>query len=165
MNLRITKIYEDAILPTRKHYNDAGLDLYLYLPDNYPERMVTLEGSGIFVYQTGIRVAIPEEYVGLVWPKSRSDFSIGGGVIDSGYRGEILVKIIKSYSGQLVLHHGDAIAQLLIQPISIPNLLVQETEEFDKDKTDRGETGGIVSQISQLEKLEFENDFGIDDLK
>lgn len=89
MHVQIKRLYKDAKLPTYAHVTDAGLDLYAH--------SMEYDNDGNLVYGTGVAVAIPEGYVGLVFPRS----SIASkcltlrncvGVIDSGYRGEILAK-------------------------------------------------------------------------
>jgi len=89
---------------------------------------------------TGIKVAVPEGYVGLVWDKS--GISLKGvhrlaGVIDSGYRGEVRVVMVNLGSEPFVIEKGMKIAQLLIQPVT--EVEVVEAEELEK--TPRGDKG------------------------
>jgi dUTP pyrophosphatase len=146
-NLKVAKMVEYAKLPTRKHDTDAGLDLYVCAREN--EHWVIPAGK-IQVISAGIGVQIPDGYVGLIWPKSRSNFLIGGGVVDSGYRGEILVKVINVSDEAIEFSYGDAVAQLVIQPVETP--VVEEVTwlELQGVKTDRGTDGGIVRQVNHV---------------
>ncbi|OGF28277.1 hypothetical protein A2242_03490, partial [Candidatus Falkowbacteria bacterium RIFOXYA2_FULL_47_9] len=81
-HLPAAKVTPDAKLPTRAHDDDAGFDLYAN--DNY-----TLFANDIVTFLTGIRLAIPPGYAGLIWDKSglaAKGLKTMGGVIDSGYR-------------------------------------------------------------------------------
>jgi len=135
--LKVKKLYEDAKLPTRKHSTDAGIDLYAYLEFNFDE-IYPHEST---VIHTGVCVDIPEGCFGFVTNKSKSQFLIGAGIIDSGYTGEILVRLFNPTNEYLELEHGCAIAQLLIIPCDMSD--VEEVDEINK-VTDRGATGGIV---------------------
>lgn len=89
LKVRIKKLCKDAIIPTYAKNGDAGMDLTAV--DYY------YDVDGCIVYKTGLAVEIPEGYVGLVFPRSsisKSDLFLTNavGVIDSGYRGEILAK-------------------------------------------------------------------------
>ncbi|GAH35301.1 unnamed protein product, partial [marine sediment metagenome] len=88
----------------------------------------------------GIRMAVPDGYVGLVWDKS--GISLRGvhrlaGVIDSGYRGEVRVVMVNLGNEAFVIEKGMKIAQLLVQPVT--EVKVVETEELET--TSRGEEG------------------------
>ena len=95
---------------------------------------------------TGVAVAIPEGHAGLVAPRSglaaRHGISVvnGPGVIDSGYRGEVKVILINHGTAALHLSRGDRVAQLLVVPIAVPEMV--EVDELP-DST-RG-TGGFGS--------------------
>ncbi len=120
-----------AKLPTRAHYDDAGLDIYCYEP-------VTLSPHQTVKVSTGVAYEVPEGYVGLVWDKS----SIGGkgiktlgGVLDSGYRGELFVPLHNMSDEVYVFGAGHKIAQMLIQKVEL-----WEVEEVDVlSETIRGE--------------------------
>ncbi|MFA5130927.1 MAG: dUTP diphosphatase [Patescibacteria group bacterium] len=134
--LRIEKLSPQAKLPIKAHLGDAGYDLYAN--DYY-----SIPPYGQALASTGIRMAIPEGYVGLIWDKSGVAFSgikTMGGVIDSSYRGEIKV-IIKNLSEELFnIVPGQKIAQILIQAISDLRI----SEEAIDDETMRA-TGGFGS--------------------
>ena len=92
---------------------------------------------------TGLAVAIPEGYAGLVLPRSgharRSGVGVvnGPGLIDSGYRGEITVLLINHGAEEVAFSRGDRIAQLAVVPV----LNVEWTEVESLDETTRGEGG------------------------
>jgi dUTP pyrophosphatase len=133
MELRVKKIHKDAKLPLYGHSGDAGLDLFSSVD-------FVLEKGQVQPIPTGIQVAIPDGYVGLIWDKS--GVSLRGvhrlaGVIDSGYRGEIKVVMINLGDASFIIESGMKIAQMLIQPISIADVV----ETDDLDDTSRGERG------------------------
>ncbi|MDD5290866.1 MAG: dUTP diphosphatase [Patescibacteria group bacterium] len=131
--LKIERIKPNAKLPQRTHEGDAGLDLYA--ADYYS----LLPGESIVV-STGIKMAIPEGYAGLIWDKSgvaKSGIHTTAGVIDSNYRGEILVNMINLSEDIYNIAPGQKIAQILIQPA--PNLEIKEDKI--NDETERNNNG------------------------
>ncbi len=133
MELKIKRIHADAKLPSYGHLGDAGLDLFS------ADDIVLEKGQALDV-PTGIKVAVPEGYVGLVWDKS--GVSLRGvhrlaGVIDSGYRGEVKVVLVNLSDEPFVISKGMKIAQLLIQPVTT----VKVVEVEDLGETPRGEGG------------------------
>jgi dTMP kinase len=134
--IKIERINETAKLPTRAHTTDAGLDLYAN--DYY-----SITPYGQALVSTGIKIAIPDGYVGLIWDKSglaNKGFTTMGGVIDSGYRGEIKV-VFKNLSEDIYnIEPGQKIAQLLIQKIELPEI----EEGLVDNETDR-QNGGFGS--------------------
>jgi dUTP pyrophosphatase len=134
MKLKIKKLNKDARLPKYTHVNDAGMDLFS-IEDK------TLESGEKFVCRTGIALAIPTGYVGLIWDKSGIALKKGiktmGGVIDSNYRGEIGV-IMKNLSKEKYeIKKGEKIAQILIQKVESPEI----EEVGNLDNTNRGDGG------------------------
>ena len=120
MELRVSKLNDDAVLPTRAHEGDAGLDLYACETAHIGpgERW----GVG-----TGVAVEIPDAHAGLVLPRSGLAREHGislvnsPGLIDSGYRGEIRVLLLNNDPAETFrVAAGDRIAQLLITPIALP---------------------------------------------
>lgn len=110
-SLRIKKLYSAAILPTKGNPSDAGYDLYSSEKVSIPARATVL-------VSTGICMAIPEGYAGLIW--DRSSMGVGGihrhaGVIDSGYRGHIKVCLHNTTKDVYHVESGDRIAQIIIQ--------------------------------------------------
>lgn len=135
MKIRIKKTDASAKLPTKAHATDAGFDLYAC------SRKYDVHGNA--VYGTGVAMEIPEGYVGLVFPRSsiaNTDLLLSNavGVIDSGYRGEIMAKFKVLHSN--AYEAGDRIAQIIIMPY--PDVQFEEVEELST--SDRG-TGGYGS--------------------
>ena len=134
MKLRVKKLDPLAKLPTRVHFDDAGLDLYSL------EECV-LESGERRAVKTGVALAIPTGYVGLIWDKSSVPAKWGvktmGGVIDASYRGEIHVIIINLSDTPYRVEQGVKIAQLLIQKVELPEVC----EVSELDDTVRGEKG------------------------
>jgi dUTP pyrophosphatase len=133
MKLRVMKIHPDAKLPVYGHKGDAGLDLFSC------EDMILNVGEAKPV-PTGIKMAIAEGYVGLVWDKSgislKSVHRLAG-VIDAGYRGEVRVVLINLGKESFIISKGMKIAQMLIQPVE----RVDVAESAELDDTSRGEGG------------------------
>jgi dUTP pyrophosphatase len=133
MELEVQKIHKDAKLPLYQHKGDAGLDIFSSID-------CTLEAGEVKPVPTGIKVAVPDGHVGLVWDKS--GISLKGvhrlaGVIDSGYRGEVRVVMVNLGNEPFVIEKGMKIAQLLVQPVA--EVKVVEAEELEN--TSRGEEG------------------------
>lgn len=144
-SLYVIKMIEGAKLPVRKFPTDAGIDFYSL--EDY-----IVSSHSWQVCRTGIKISMPENTVGLIYPKSRNDHLIGAGVVDSDYTGEILIKIINYTDDEMIIKAGTAIGQMVLLPCFTPEV-VEKKEELDY-KTARGATGGIVTQLSlSLEDL------------
>ncbi len=133
LSLKFEKIVPQAKTPERAHPGDAGLDLFA--SDNY-----SIPPYGQALIQTGLKLAIPSGYVGLIWDKSglaSQGYTTMGGVIDENYRGEIKV-IFKNLSEDIVnIQAGQKIAQLLIQKVEIPDI-IEEKVEINSPRGDQG---------------------------
>jgi dUTP pyrophosphatase len=128
-------------LPVYAREGDAGLDLAAAAP-------VTLEPGSRELVSTGLRVAIPAGYAGLVMPRSglalRSGVTVlnAPGLIDSGYRGEIGVLLVNHGAQPVVIQRGERIAQLVIQPVARAQLVeVRELPESLRGEGGFGSTG------------------------
>jgi dUTP pyrophosphatase len=133
MELKIQRINENAKLPLYQHKGDAGLDIFSSID-------CVLEAGEVKPVPTGIRMAVPAGYVGLVWDKSGISLKRVhrlAGVIDSGYRGEVRVVMVNLGNEAFVIEKGMKIAQLLVQPVT--EVKVVEAEELET--TSRGEEG------------------------
>ena len=142
MEVKIKKLVEGAVIPSYAKPGDAGLDLTAVRYDYKKD-------IDCHVYGTGIAVEIPEGYVGLVYPRSsnrKTDAYMPNsvGIIDSGYRGEIMVSFkLRDYKeGQIQqlfkpYEVGDRIAQLIIVPY--PKIEFKVVDELST--TERGEGG------------------------
>ena len=132
--IKVKKIEEQAIVPTRSNSDDAGWDLYsITTRPIAPSQRVTI--------RTGISLQIPEEYVGLIWPRSgmsvKNGIDVLAGVVDSGYRGEIKVCLLNTSREWMDIKEGDRIAQILFQ--QVPHFQLQEVDILQN--SDRGEGG------------------------
>ena len=137
--LRFARLDPDAKLPTRKHPTDAGVDVYAN------ETITILPFSAARV-RTGLTFDVRPQFMLLAKPKSGSDFLLGAGVIDPGYQGEILIKVVNYTPQPLTIRRGDALAQLV--QVAILNDPVEEVsvEEVHPAASERGSDGGIVRQ-------------------
>ena len=141
MKVKFKKVNPDVKHgPEKAHADDAGFDLWCYSVDEDRTR-------GIVSYGTGIAVEIPEGYVGLLVPRS-SVYKVqlqqanGVGVIDSGYRGELVFKyrVVQPHIKRYGI--GERIGQLVILPI--PEVEMEEVDELspsDRNTSGFGSTG------------------------
>jgi dUTP pyrophosphatase len=134
--ININRLHPDAIIPTYAHPGDAGADLYAV------ESYLITPGRRVLI-PTGIAIAIPEGYVGLIHPRSGLAWKQGltvtnaPGTIDSGYRGEILVNVINLGQLTIEVEKGDRIAQLVFQEVCTGEFF----EVADLDEAVRGDNG------------------------
>jgi dUTP pyrophosphatase len=143
MTLRVQRLDPRAILPTRAHPGDAGLDLYAVEP-------AVLDPGRRASVSTGIAVEIPPGQAGLVLPRSglaaRHGISVvnAPGLIDAGYRGEVRVLLLNTDpSASFALAAGDRIAQLVLVRIEEPEPVeVQALEESARGMGGFGSSGG-----------------------
>ena len=139
MNVKFKKLHEDAKIPSYAHDRDAGLDLTAVSFTQEFDKSNKL----VLVYHTGLAVEIPEGHVGLIFMRSSvSNKSISltnaVAVIDSGYRGELLLKYkITTDSLPTIYQPGEKIGQLIIIPY--PKINPIEVEELSS--SDRNEGG------------------------
>lgn len=138
MNLKIQKLKENATLPTYGSADAAGADLYACIDT---EKTIT-PGETLLV-PTGIAMAIPTGYVGLIFARSglacKRDLAPANkvGVIDSDYRGEIMVALHNHGKQNRTIEPAERIAQIAIMPVAQPTFELSET----LDETGRGEGG------------------------
>ncbi len=133
--IEIKRLMDGAILPTRAHADDAGLDLY------GAEDVSLQPGEGRMV-KTGVAMAVPQGYVGMVADRSslaRKGLKTAGGIIDAGYRGEVMIVLWNISREAVTLNRGERIAQLLAIPIATP--AVKEVNELDATKRGAGGFG------------------------
>ncbi len=132
MKIKVKKLKEDAKLPTKGHPGDAGIDFYAV------EDVVFSPGAQERVH-TGVAIEIPEGHVGLVWDKSSISFNQGlkvmGGVIDSGFRGELVMSLYNTTDKKQKIEKGHKIAQMIIQKFEDCDIV----EVADLSDTIRGE--------------------------
>jgi dUTP pyrophosphatase len=147
MKVKIKKLHPDAVIPSYSKPGDAGMDLVA--------TSKSYDSDGNVVYGIGLGFEIPTGFVGLLFPRSsnaKTDLLLSNsvGVLDSGYRGEVMFKFkhtiligvdetpcldeFRSYNV------GDRVGQIIILPH--PEIQFEEVEELSN--TDRG-TGGFGS--------------------
>ena len=142
MNIKV-KLDAGAYMPERAHLTDAGLDLRTPIDIVCPSRLCFWKPYAII--DTGVRIEIPEGYVGFL--KSKSGLNVkngltGEGVIDSGFTGSMVAKLYNNSWKRHKFNRGDKIIQLVILPILTPELdLVDELEETERGDNGFGSTG------------------------
>ena len=132
MKVKIKKLHQDAVIPSYAKDGDAGMDL---------TAIDVSASSGHITYHTGLAIEIPRWHVGLLFPRSsvyKTGQSLSNcvGVIDSGYRGEIMMKFTLSPTGQ-DYKIGDRIGQIVIFPY--PKIEFEEVKELTQSV--RGDAG------------------------
>lgn len=137
MELPVIKLKDNAVLPTRGHPGDAGLDLYA-------TEVAHLGPGERWGIGTGIAVEIPEGHAGLVLPRSGLAREHGitlvnsPGLIDAGYRGEIRVLLLNTDPAETVkIEAGARIAQLVVTPVATP----EPVEAAALTESSRGDGG------------------------
>jgi dUTP pyrophosphatase len=134
LRLAVRRLSADAVSPRYGRAGDAGLDLFA-------SEQYELAPGARHVFGTGIAIAVPDGYVGLVWDRSGLATSAGittmAGVIDATYRGEVRVPLLNTGDEPYVVQVGDRIAQLLVQAIPV----VEVIEVDALDETQRGDAG------------------------
>ena len=139
MTLKFKRVHPDAVLPAYAHPSDAGMDI------RSVEELVIPAGKRALVH-TGLVILLPPLYEAQVRPRSGLALKAGvtvlnaPGTIDSGYRGEIGVILANFGDADFKVAKGDKIAQLVIAPVTQPE--IEEAEVVDE--TDRG-AGGFGS--------------------
>jgi dUTP pyrophosphatase len=124
---------DGAFMPTKAHESDAGFDLRTPRDCFVPE-------YGNATIDTGVHIAIPSGYVGMLKSKSGLNVKhdlVSEGVIDAGYTGSIVVKLYNHGNEPYKFERGDKITQLVIMPI--PNVTLAQVTEFAD--TERGDNG------------------------
>lgn len=137
MKINFKKLHSDTKVPSFAHATDAGFDLFAI------EDTTIAPGERKSI-PTGLALAIPDGYVGLIWDKSGISHKHGiktiGGVIDAEYRGEILIGMINLSNESYTFEKGHKVAQMIIQE----RVYVDFEEVEELDETTRG-AGGFGS--------------------
>lgn len=142
MELKIKKLREKAVIPTRGTAGSAGADLYACIDER-----VKINPGELKLIPTGIAIALPDKNC-VAYLYARSGLGVkhgiclsnGVGVIDSDYRGEICVGLCNVSGKPYTIEPGERVAQLVISPVIIPELV----EVNELDETERG-SGGFGS--------------------
>ncbi len=139
--LQIKKLDERATIPTYGTVDSAAADLYAVL-----DKEITIEPGEMVMIGTGLSMAIPRGYAGLIYARSSLGSKKGlapankVGVIDADYRGEVKIPLYNHSKTPQTVSPNERIAQMIITPYLKANF--EETLELDE--TDRG-TGGFGS--------------------
>lgn len=141
MQVRIKKLNNTAIIPTLGSEDAAGCDLYANLVADGGS-MTIAPGATCFV-KTGIAMEIPKHHGGFIYARSGLASKRGlrpancVGVVDSDYRGEVMVALHNDSQTEQTINHGERIAQMVIGPYIRPEFV----EVDDLTDTERGEGG------------------------
>lgn len=136
MKVKIKKLDPNAVIPSYAKEGDAGLDLTAVSK--------TVDDSGNIVYGTGLAFEIPQGYVGLVFPRSsnaKKDLWLTNsvGVIDSGYRGEVIFKYRPVSFKEREYMIGERVGQIIIMPY--PYIEFEEADELSETARSDGGYG------------------------
>ncbi len=141
MRIPLQRLDDGLPIPAHAHPGDSGVDLYAREP-------VRLDAGMRAVVPTGIAVAIPDGFAGLVTPRSglaaRHGISVvnGPGLVDSGYRGEIKVVLVNLSDESFDIERGDRIAQFVVIPVSVQEFIpVDELPDSTRGSGGFGSTG------------------------
>ncbi len=141
MDLEVLIIAQDGFEPIYAKPGDAGCDL------RSTQKLVISAGERMLV-PTGVKIAMPDGYVGLVHPRSGLAAKHGitvlnsPGTVDAGYRGEIMVTLLNASSEDFAIEIGDRIAQLLFQKVERARFVaVGELPESSRGESGFGSSG------------------------
>jgi len=139
MDLKVKRLDKEIDAPAYIHDYDAAFDL------RSSEQKILKAGEKQIV-KTGLSMAIPPGFAGLIWDRSglaaKRSLHVMAGVTDSGYRGEVGVVMINLSKEEFTVERNDRIAQMLIQPVQIPNIVeVDELDETSRNSGGFGSTG------------------------
>ena len=144
MQIKIKKLRENAVIPTRATNGSAGMDLYACISSSKKKK----KGERVTV-PTGISVELPDNNHA-VFIFARSGLGIkhgislsnGVGVVDSDYRGEICVGLINLGNNDYTINPDDRIAQIVVMPVSIPEIVLSDAlSETQRNLGGFGSTG------------------------
>lgn len=142
MEIKIKKLKENAVIPTRGSEKAAGYDLYAALDSE----SIIIKPHETAKIGTGLSIAVPDGYFGAIFARSGLASKKGlrpancVGVADSDYRGEYIVALHNDTDEERVVENGERIAQLVIMPFLSAEFSLQE----ELDETERG-AGGFGS--------------------
>ena len=141
MEIPLQRLDAELPIPTHAHPGDGGVDLHA-------RESLRLEAGERAVVPTGIAVAIPDGFAGLVVPRSglaaRNGISVvnGPGLVDSGYRGEIKVVLVNLSGEVFEIVRGDRVAQFVVIPVAVQEFVaVEELPESRRGSGGFGSTG------------------------
>lgn len=142
MKIKATKLSPEVKLPTRAHYNDAGLDCYCQEDVVLPalaKKGRSVGGTPVMV-PLGFSLDVPDGYMAVIKPRSsfnKAGIWTGIGTCDSGYHGEYKAVFVNLTKDDIILKKGDRICQIVIEPVILADLV--------EDLGDEREAGGFGS--------------------
>ena len=139
--ININLLHAQAQIPQRGSYESAGLDLHTV-------DSITIPPGHRALLRTGFAMSMPQGYVGLIWPRSKLAAKMGidvlAGVVDSDYRGEVMISLLNTGLDPVEIKTGDKVAQMIIQKHhSDMQILIVD----NLDKTMRGKAGVNSSEM------------------
>ena len=137
--VQVKLLNEEATKPTKAHRSDAGYDLYA-------SEDAVIVGRQRTTIKTGISFEMSDGMAGLIWPRSglsvKKGLDVLAGVVDSGYRGEVMVCLYNTSDEDVEINCGDRIAQIIFQEVpAISLLLREELETSQRGSSGFGSTG------------------------
>lgn len=134
MITKVQLLNDKAKVPTKANENDAGFDLYSSIDTVIPPKQRK-------TVSTGIAIQMPEHLAGLIWPRSglsvKQGIDVLAGVVDSGYRGEIMVCLYNTSDEVVGINTGDRIAQIIFQ--EVPRVIMEVHDSLGSSQ--RGDNG------------------------
>jgi len=139
MKMKVFKTRSNAKMPVRAHATDAGMDLFFSPEDG---KALALEPSMSYLLQTGLKIQVPENYVLEIKNKSgiatKKQLVVGACVVDSGYDGEVFVNLHNIGFQIQILEPGQKIAQAVLMPVLLPELVEIFEDSVYETVTPRG---------------------------
>ena len=149
--IKFKKIHDDSQVPALANESDAGFDLYAYefskpgSPQVWVNPCHRLEPGESVCVNTGVAVSVGDNKVGIIKPRSglaaKHSIDVLGGVIDSGYTGELKVLLINHGDTFIQLEKGMRIAQLVVFMNFTKSEVVEDLQETDRSDKGFGSTG------------------------
>ena len=144
LELKIHRLNEEAILPTKGSQEAAGFDLYANIAEIQDgAHSISIEPRSTVLIPTGFSMEIPTGFFGAIYARSGLASKQGlrpancVGVVDSDYRGEVMIALHNDTDNPKTITHGQRIAQFILQPCFHTTI----TEVNNLSTTDRGEGG------------------------
>ena len=137
--VHVKLLNERATKPTKAHRGDAGYDLYA-------SEDTVIVGRQRTTIKTGVSFDMSDGMAGLIWPRSglsvKKGLDVLAGVVDSGYRGEVMVCLYNTSDEDVEINRGDRIAQIIFQEVPLVSLIPsEELETSQRGSNGFGSTG------------------------
>lgn len=146
--MKIKKLYNNSKLPTRGSEEAAGWDLYAYAPEEYEDYQFTIYPNEVIKVRTGVAIELDKGTAALVLPRSGLATKQGlrpantPGLIDSDYRGEVIVALTNDSDQPQRFWAGERIGQLVVIPyITDTFAIVEELSDTNRNTGGFGSTG------------------------